>query len=177
MLRRSSISIIFIFVWLKLTRLLLIWICQLLKLLLQMFRLIILGCTRISWLNWILSIAKALVVRTTNSNCRTTVTRSGVLVLIKSYAFLFYYLRLFLILNVQILILLRNFAFLAVADIFLKHIIYISHIIRINLLVITRFNLASQSTKTTKWSRWMWGLVMNTVVGNCVGSFCCRLYR
>ena len=175
MLRWSSISIIFIFVWLKLTRLLLIWISQLLKLLLQVFRLIILCRTWISRWNWILS-TKALVVYT-YSNCRTTITRSSVLVLIKSYALLLYYLRLFLILNVQILILLRIFAFLAVADIFLKHVIYISHIIRVNLLVVICLNLVTQTTKTSEWSRWMWSLVMNTGVGNCVWSFCCRFYR
>ena len=174
MLRWSSISVVFISIWLRFTRLLLIWICQLLKLLLEMFWLIVLCSTRISWRNLILS-PKVLTMRS-NSDRWTSIGRSG---LIKSYAFLLDDLCWFLILNIQILILLRIIAFLAITNIFLQHIIYISHIIRINLLVVSS-DLISQTTKTNR-TRWMWScctrLIMNTVVSNCIGSLRLRLDR
>ena len=138
-----------------------------------MFWLIVLCSTRISRRNLILS-PKVLTVWS-YSNRWTSIARSG---LIKSYAFLLDNLWWFLILNIQILILLRIIAFLAITNIFLKHVIYISHIIRINLLVVSS-DLISQTTKTNG-TRWMWSstrLIMNTVVSNCIGSLRLRLDR
>ena len=167
MLRWSSISVVFISIWLRFTRLLLIWICQLLEFLLQMFRLIILLPTRIRRIDLsLLSVCTKTLIVTTNSNGWTTVTWPAGL--IESYAFLFYHLWwLLLILNVQILALLWILSFLTIADVLLKHIVNISHVIVVDLLVISS-HLIPQSTKT-KRSRRMWSgtlLLMHAVVSD-----------
>ena len=145
-----------------------------------MLRLIILLPTWISRINLsLLSIStKALVVNmSTNSNSWTAVTWSGVL--IESYTFLFYYLwLLFLILNIEILTLLWILSFLAITNVLLQHIVDISHVVLVNLFVISS-HLISQSAKTERsWGMWSGTLLLvDAVVGNGVRSLCWWLDR
>ena len=133
-----------------------------------MLRLIILLPTRISRVDLsLLSIGTKALVVNTNSNSWTAIIWP--IVLIESDAFLFYYLRLFLILNIEILTLLWILTFLAITNVLLKHVVNISHVVLVNLFVISSY-LISQSAKA-KRSRGMWSgtlLFVDAVVGNCV---------
>ena len=83
-----------------------------------MLRLIILLPTRIGRVNLsLLSIGPKALVMHTNTNSWTAVIWP--IVLIESDTFLFYYLRLFLILNVEILTLLWILSFLTIANVLL----------------------------------------------------------